>query len=56
MKPADVKSSTYTDFAVENNDKEPKSEIDDHVRTSRHKNIFEKGYTPNRSEDVFVIK
>ena len=56
MKPADVISSTYIDFAVINNDKEPKFEIDNHVRTSRSKNIFAKGYTPNQSENVFVIK
>ena len=30
--------------------------IGDHVRTSKYKNIFAKGYTPNWSEDVFVIK
>ena len=29
----------------------------DHVRISKHKNIFAKeGYTPNRSEEVFVTK
>ena len=30
--------------------------IGDHVRTPKYKNIFAKGYTPNWSEDVFVIK
>ena len=29
--------------------------IDDHVRISKCKNIFTKGYTPNWSEEVFVI-
>ena len=28
----------------------------DHVRISKYKNIFAKGYTPNWSEEVFVIK
>ena len=28
----------------------------DHVRISKYKNIFSKGYTPNWSEEVFVIK
>ena len=28
----------------------------DHVRISKYKNIFDKGYTPNWSEEVFVIK
>ena len=27
----------------------------DHVRISKYKNIFAKGYTPNFSEEVFVI-
>ena len=32
MKPADVKSSTYIDFLMENNKKDPKFELGDHVR------------------------
>ena len=28
----------------------------DHVRISKYKNIFAKGYAPNLSEEVFVIK
>ena len=28
----------------------------DHVRISKYKNIFAKGYTPSSSEEVFVIK
>ena len=28
----------------------------DHVRISKYKNIFAKGYTPSWSEEVFVIK
>ena len=28
----------------------------DYVRISKYKNIFTKGYTPNWSEKVFVIK
>ena len=46
MKPIDVKSSTYIDFSIENNDKEPKIEVDDHVRTSKSRNIFVKDYSP----------
>ena len=30
--------------------------VGDHVRTSKYKNIFAKGYTPNWSEEIFVIK
>ena len=36
--------------------KDPKFKVDDHVRISKYKNIFAKGYTANWSEEVFVIK
>ena len=38
------------------NDKNLKSKVGDNVRISKHKNVFAKGYTPNWSEEVFVIK
>ena len=56
MKPVDVKDNTYIDFKKEVNDKDPKFKVGDHVRISKYKNIFAKGYTPNWSEEVFVIK
>ena len=56
MKPVDVKSNTYIDFSKEVNDKNPKSKIVDNVRISKYKNVFTKGYNPNWSEEVFVIK
>ena len=37
------------------NQKDPKFKVGDNVRISRYKNIFAKGYTPNSSEEVFVI-
>ena len=37
-------------------DKDPKFKVGDHVRISKYKNIFAKGYTPNWFEEVFVIK
>ena len=55
MKPVDVKDNTYIDFKKEVNDKDPKFKIGDHVRISKYKNIFAKGYMPNRSEEVFII-
>ena len=55
MKPVDVKDNTYIDFEKEVNDKDPKFKVGDHVRISKYKNIFAKGYTPNCSEEVFVI-
>ena len=41
---------------LRNNDRYPKFKVGDHVRISKYKNIFAKGYTPNWSEEVFVIK
>ena len=51
MKPIDIKDNTYIDFGKEVNDNNS-----DHVRISKYKNIFSKGYTPNWSEEVFVTK
>ena len=56
MKPVDVKDNTCIDFKKEVNDKDPKLIVGDHVRISKYKNIFTKGYTPNWSEEVFVIE
>ena len=56
MKPIDVKDNTYIDFRKEVNDNDPKFEVGDHVRISKYKNIFAKGYTRNWSEEIFVIK
>ena len=56
LKPVDVKSSTYIDSSKEINDKNPKLKIGDTVRISKYKNVFAKGYTPNWSEEVFVIQ
>ena len=55
MKPIDVKSDSYAEYNVYSNAKDPKFKIGDHVRISKYKNIFAKGYTPNSSEEVFVI-
>ena len=61
IKPVDVKDNTYIDSMElhsekEVNDRDPKFKVGDHVRISKYKNIFAKGYTPNWSEEVFVIK
>ena len=56
MKPIDVKDNTYINTDKEINNKDPKFKVGDHVRISKYKNIFAKGYTPNWSEEVFVIK
>ena len=51
-----VKINTHIDFGIENNDKDPKFEVGDHVWISKYRNIFVKGYFPNCSKEVFVIK
>ena len=56
MKPIDVKNNTYINIGKEVNDKDPKFQVGDYVRISKYKNIFVKGYTPNLSEEIFVIK
>ena len=55
VKPVDVKDNTYIDFKKEINGKNPKFKVGHHVRISKYKNIFAKGYKPNLSEEVFVI-
>ena len=55
MKPVDVKDNAYIDFNKEVNDYS-KFKVGDHLRISKYKNIFSKGYTQNWSEEVFVIK
>ena len=55
MKSVDVNSSTYIDFNKENNKEGSKFKVDAHVRISKYKNIFAKGYVPNWPEEVFVI-
>ena len=56
MKPIDVKDNTYIDLGEDVNDNDTTFKVRDHVRISKYKKIFAKGYTLNWSEEVFVIK
>ena len=56
MKPIDIKDNTYINTDQKINNKDLKFKAGDRVRISKYKNIFAKGYTPNWSEEVFVIK
>ena len=56
MKPVNVKSNTYTDFDIENNDKDPKCKVVDHAIISKYENIFIKDCVLSCPEEVFVIK
>ena len=56
MKPIDVKSDSFAEYNEESNEKDSKFKVGDHVRNSKYKNIFAKGYAPNWSEEIFVVK
>ena len=56
VKPTDVKDDTYINADKEINNKDPKFKVSNHVRISKYKNIFAKGYIRNWSEEVLVIK
>ena len=56
MKPIDVKSDSFAEYNEESNEKDPNFKVSDHVRISKYKNIFAKGYTPNWSEGIFIVK
>ena len=56
IKPVDVKDNMYIDFVKEINNKDPKIQVAYYVGISKYKNVFAKGYTPDWSEEVFMIK
>ena len=45
MNSIDVRSDSYVEYNEDSNEKEPKFKVGDHVRISKYKNIFAKGYT-----------
>ena len=50
MKPIDVTSESYAEYNEVSNITKPKFKVGDHIRISKYKNIFTKGYTQNLSE------
>ena len=56
MEPIDVKNDSFAEYNEEFNEKDSKFKVNDHVRISKYKNIFAKGYAPNWSEEIFVVK
>ena len=56
MKPIDVKNDSFAEYHEQSNEKNPKFKVRCHVRISKNKNIFAKGYAPNLSEEIFVVK
>ena len=56
MKAVHVNSNTYVESSKEINNKNPKFIVGNDPAISKYENIFAKGYTPNWSEEIFVIK
>ena len=55
LKPIDVTGDSYVEHNEDSNKKGLKFKVGDHVRISKYKTIFAKGYVPNRSEEVFIV-
>ena len=55
MKPIDVTGDLMFNAMKNQIKKNPKFKVNDHVRISKYKNIFAKGYVPNWSEEVFIV-
>ena len=53
--PIDVMGDYYAEYNENFNREDPKFKVGDNVRISKYRNIFAKGYTPNRSVQIFVI-
>ena len=56
MKPIEVTNDSYAECNEDSSKRNPKFKVGDPVRISKYKNIFAKGYVPNWSEEIFVIK
>ena len=55
IKPIDVTNDSYVEYNEYSNKKVPKFKANDHVRISKYKIVFAKGYVPNWSEEVFIV-
>ena len=55
MKSIIVMTSTYNDFGIENDDKDPKFKVGDYVRILKYKSLFAKGCTSNWSKKCFFL-
>ena len=51
-----MKPVIYIEYGVEHDKKDPKFKVGNRVKITKYINIFAKGYTPNWSEEVSVIK
>ena len=55
MKPTDVGNNNKIVYIDEHNEKHSRFKVGDRVRISKFKNIFNKGYTPNWSKEIFIV-
>ena len=55
MKPIDVTSDSYAEYNEDSSETKPKFKAGDHIRISKFKKVFAKGYIQNWSEEVFVV-
>ena len=56
MKPIDVTSDSYAEYNEDSNEKDPNFKDGDHVRISKYKSFFARGYTPNLSNRQSKIR
>ena len=55
MRPIDVTPDSYAEYNEDSNEKDPKFKVGNHVRISKYRNIFAKGYIQIWSEESFVV-
>ena len=53
MKPTDVTSDSYAEYNEDSSETKPKFKAGDHIRISKFKKVFTKGYIQNWSEESF---
>ena len=56
MKPIYVGDDSFAEYNEESNETDSKFKVGDHVRISKYKNIFAKGYAPNWSEEILEFR
>ena len=56
MKPVDVGDDSFAEYNEQSNEKDLKFKVGDHARISKFKSVFVKGYTPNWSTEIFIVK
>ena len=55
MEPIDITTDFYAEYNEDFHEKDPELRVGDHVRISKYKKVFAKRYSPNWSEEIFVI-